>query len=83
MSGPEELPTDQVTSERRSGLLWLIVLAGAALAAYLLLGIREGQCVDGPDVSACTSYIPNYAIAGAVLAAIVGVAALRKLIRRG
>ena len=42
MSTAEELPPDDVTRGQRTFLLWLVVLAGAALAADLFLAVRAG-----------------------------------------
>ena len=82
MSTAEELPPDDVTRGQRTFLLWLVVLAGAALAAYLFLAVRAGSCVDGPEGSYCESFVPALAIAGAVVCGALGLLAVVKLVRR-
>ena len=58
------------------------MLAGAALAAYLFLAVRAGSCVDGPEGSYCESFVPAWAIAGAVVCGALGLLAVVKLVRR-
>lgn len=82
MSSAEELPPDDRTSGQRSFLLWLVVVAGAGLGAYLAFGLREGQCVDGPDGGYCTSYLPVYGIVLGVACLALAAYGLVRLLRR-
>ncbi len=82
MSPAEELPADDTTRGQRSFVLWLLVVLGAAFAAYLAFSIKVGECTEAADGGYCTSYTPAYAMAIGIACVAVGAYGVLKLVRR-
>lgn len=83
MSPVEELPPDDVTRGQRSFVLWLVVIAGAALGAYFSFATKESQCFTGPqDDGYCTSFTPVHAIVLGVACLALAAYGVLKLVRR-